>query len=97
MPSFALAFPDARLLLSLDPEQLAGLLLFYFRALPWRDERAVRWCIVHWVSPYPDGVREQLAAALLCAWTRLDADGFLTMIPAPVRPALRPESHRLHA
>jgi hypothetical protein len=97
MSSFALAFPDARLLLSLDPEQLAGLLLFYFRALPWRDERAVRRCIVHWVSPYPNGVREQLAAALLCAWTRLDVDGFLTTTSAPVRPALRPERDRLHA
>jgi hypothetical protein len=97
MPSFAAAFPDARLLLSLDPEQLAGLFLFYFRSLPWRDERAVRRCIAHWVRPYPDGARERLANALFCAWSRLEADGFLAIAARTPRSATRTEVDRLHA
>lgn len=97
MPSFAGAFPDARLLLSLDPEQLAGLFLFYFRSLPWRDERAVQRCIAHWVRPYPHDVSERLAAALFGAWARLDADGFLVIAARAPRSAPRAEVDRLHA
>jgi hypothetical protein len=97
MPSFAGAFPDARLLLSLDSEQLAGFFLFYFRSLPWRDECAVRRCIAHWVRPYPDDVRERLAAALQRAWALLDADGFLSTAARTPRSTSRAEIDRLHA
>jgi hypothetical protein len=97
MPSFAVAFPDARLLLSLDPDLLAGLLLFHFRALPWRDESAVRRCVTHWVQPYPTVVRERLAESLFAAWKRLDAEGFLATETVASCRALPVEASPVHA
>jgi hypothetical protein len=49
------------------------------------------------VYPYPDGVRERLAAALFGAWTRLDDDGFLTVKAVVARPAPQTDRDRLHA
>jgi len=95
MPSLVGMFPDARLVLSLDPEQLAGLTLTYFRNLPWRDARAVRRCITHWVEPYPNEFRTRVADALMATWEHLRADGRLDVPVARVPSDAKPNANVL--
>lgn len=77
MRSLRVAFPDAVHLLSLDPDQLAGLLLFPFRAIPWRTAPAARRCVLRWVAPYPEHLRADLTDALMNVWIRLESEGLL--------------------
>ncbi len=81
MPSFAEAFPNAHVLLSLDPDQIAGLLLFIYRNLPWRNPRAIRRCVLYWAQAYPAEVRDAIVETLVLAWTRLDAENLLGAAP----------------
>lgn len=81
MRSLYSAFPDATAILSSDPDQLAGLLIFPFRNLPWRSEAAVRRCIRHWVTPYAEEFRAPLEDTLVSVWKRLAAEGLLNPIP----------------
>ena len=94
MRSIAEAFPDARVLLALDQEQLAGFFLFIFRNLLSRDPRAVRRCVTHWAEPYPLEIRGAVIEAVMAAWESLDADGFLGEEPT-TRPEASPPSRAI--
>jgi hypothetical protein len=77
MRSIAGVFPDARVLLSLHPDQLSGFFLFIFRSLPWRNLGAVRRCVQHWTLFYPPEMRGPVADAVIAAWIRLSVEGLL--------------------
>lgn len=79
IPSLHGRFPDARILISLPPDELGGLLLTYYRALPWRTRAPIARCLGRAVASYPETeLHTDLVAALLRAWAWLDDEGLLT-------------------
>lgn len=76
--------PDATALLSLEPEELAGVLLEYLNSLPVPEQRNLNrynFGLDHTVQDYPADKRNDLRQALMEAWVWLEREGLL--VPKP--------------
>ena len=76
--------PDAKALLDLEPEELAGVLMEYLNSLfALRTARLNRYNfgLVHTVQEYPQNQQEELRQALMEAWVWLEREGLL--VPKP--------------
>ena len=77
--------PDAKALLELEPEELAGVLMEYLNSLPPSEQRQRLnrniICHVQTVQEYPQDQREELSQALMEAWVWLEREGLL--VPRP--------------
>ena len=66
--------PDAKALLNLEPEELAGVLMEHLNSLPPSEQRGLNrynFGLVHTVQEYPQDQREELSQALMEAWVWL--------------------------
>lgn len=76
--------PDAEALLSLEPEELAGIVLEYLNSLP-ESERGqlnrYNFSLPHTVEEYPREYQEEIQKALMEAWVWLEREGLIA--PAP--------------
>ena len=76
--------PDAKALLDLEPEELAGVLMEHFNSLSPSEQRELNrdnFGLVHTVQEYPQDQREELSQALMEAWVWLEHEGLL--VPKP--------------
>jgi uncharacterized protein (TIGR02391 family) len=76
--------PDPESLLSLEPEELAGILLEHFNSLP--AEEVVHLHRGNFSSPYtvreyPSGYRQVISRALMEAWVGLEREGLIAPRP----------------
>lgn len=69
-------FPDATRLLAFNPEDLALVLIEYFKLLPSQDRWLVSRCVRHWTIGYPPEVRDDVANLLLASWSWLHEHGY---------------------
>lgn len=86
MPSVSLfsLVPDPEVLLALEPEELAGVVLQYLNSLPEGDQSELNRCnfgLPHTVQQYPSEYRDRLCFALMEAWVWLEREGFLAPRP----------------
>lgn len=73
MSSFAFSFPNPQYLLALTLEELAYLLLPYFRSLPWTMRVPVSCCMRRAVAAYPIEFRLPVFNSCMAAWDHLYA------------------------
>ena len=71
--------PDAKALLDLEPEELAGVLMEHFNSLPPSEQREQNRhnFDLHTVQEYPQDQQEELSQALMEAWAWLEHEGLL--------------------
>ena len=76
---------DAKALLELEPEELAGVLMEHLNSLPPSEQRQqlnrYNFGLPHTVQEYPKDQREALSQALMEAWVWLEREGLL--VPRP--------------
>ncbi len=76
--------PDPELVLSLEPEELAGVVLEYLNDLP-QDERGQlnrhNFSLPHTVPGYPQQYQKRISKALMEAWAWLDREGLIAPEP----------------
>ena len=81
MNSLFAMIPDVDTLLSLEPEELAGVLLVYLKSLPPRDSQLNRHNFFHnpdkTFAQYPQEQLENVANAFLAAWVWLEREGLI--------------------
>ncbi len=75
--------PDHEVLLSLEPEELAGIVLEYLHSLPKGDPQFSlhNFSSSHTVEEYPGEHQKNITNALREAWMYLDREGFI--VPTP--------------
>lgn len=83
MSSIYELIPDHELLLSLEPEELAGVVLEYLHSLPESDSQLSfqNFSASHTVAEYPSEHQKEITKALREAWMWLQNEGFI--IPTP--------------
>ena len=83
MSSIYALVPDHELLLSLEPEELAGVVLEYLHSLPESDSQFSlhNFSLPHTVAEYPGEHHGDIIKALREAWQWLQNEGFI--IPTP--------------
>ena len=83
MPTIYELIPDHELLLSLEPEELAGVVLEYLHALPESDSQLSfhNFSAPHTVAEYPGEHQQEITKALREAWMWLQNEGLI--IPTP--------------
>ena len=76
--------PDAKALLELEPEELAGVLMEYLNSLSPSDQQNLNrynFSLNSTVQEYPQDQQEDLSQALMEAWVWLEREGLL--VPKP--------------
>ena len=76
--------PDAKALLELEPEELAGVLVEYLNSLSTSEQRQLNRYNIglpHTVQEYPQDQQKELSQALMEAWVWLEREGLL--VPRP--------------
>ena len=76
--------PDAKALLELEPEELAGVLMEYFNSLSTSEQRNLNrfnFSQNDTVREYPQDQQKELSQALMEAWVWLESEGLL--VPKP--------------
>lgn len=83
MSSIYELIPDHELLLSLEPEELAGVVLEYLHSLPESDSQFSfhNFSLPHTVAQYPNEHQKEITKALREAWMWLQNEGLI--IPTP--------------
>ncbi|RKU32661.1 TIGR02391 family protein [Candidatus Poribacteria bacterium] len=83
MSSIYELIPDHELLISLEPEELAGVVLEYLHSLPKSDSQFSfhNFSLPHTVAEYPGEYQQNITRALREAWMWLQNEGFI--IPTP--------------
>ena len=83
MPTIYELIPDYELLLNLEPEELAGVVLAYLHSLPESDSQFSfhNFSQPHTVAEYPSEHQQDITKALREAWMWLQNEGFI--IPTP--------------
>ncbi len=80
--------PDPEVVLALEPEELAGLLVERLNRLPASEQRNLNrfnFGLEHTVQEYPQDSREEVILALMEAWVWLEREGLL--VPKPGSPS----------
>jgi uncharacterized protein (TIGR02391 family) len=76
--------PDAEVLLELEPEELAGILLEYLNALPAAERGQLNrynFSLPHTVAEFPGEYKEPVSNALMEAWVWLEREGLIAPKP----------------
>ena len=76
--------PNAKALLDLEPEELAGILMEYLNTLPPSEQQQLNrynFGLDHTVQEYPQDQQEDLRLALMESWVWLEREGLL--VPKP--------------
>ena len=76
--------PDPESLLSLEPEELAGVVLQHLNSLPESGSGQLNrynFSLPHTVQEYPPAYRDQISRALMEAWVWLEREGLLAPKP----------------
>lgn len=73
--------PDGQLLLAMEPEELAGILLEHFHATGAKLFNRRSFGQLNGLVDYPENQRPEIAAALMEAWSWLEHEGIL--VPKP--------------
>ena len=76
--------PDPEDVLSLEPEELAGVLLEHLNSLPENEREALNrynFSLHYTVADYPDNSRDRISCALMEAWVWLEREGMI--VPKP--------------
>jgi uncharacterized protein (TIGR02391 family) len=76
--------PDAELLLSLEPEELAGVVLEYLNSLGSGDRGQLNrhnFSLPHTVQGYPPPLQDRIRRALMEAWSWLEREGMIAADP----------------
>lgn len=83
MPSIYELIPDHELLLNLEPEELAGVILEYLKSLPERSTELNRYnfSLPHTVADYPREHQRNISRALMEGWMWLEKEGFIAPEP----------------
>ena len=76
MPSIYELIPDHELLLNLEPEELAGVILEYLKSLPEGSAELNRYhfSLPHTVADYPQEHQGSISRALMGGWVCLEAE-----------------------
>lgn len=87
MPSIYELIPDHELLLDLEPEELAGIVLEYLKSLPAGSTQLNRYNfgLPHTVEGYPLEHQESVRYALMEAWMCLEKEGLIASKPGETR------------
>lgn len=87
MPSIYELIPEHELLLDLEPEELAGIVLEYLNSLPERSPELNRYNfgLPHTVEGYPLEHQERVHYALMEAWMCLEKEGLIAPKPGETR------------
>ena len=83
MPSIYELIPDHELLLDLEPEELAGIVLEYLKSLPEGSAELNRnnFGLPHTVADYPREHQTSISRALMEGWMWLEKEGFVAPEP----------------
>lgn len=83
MPSIYELIPDHELLLNLEPEELAGVILEYLKSLPGGSPELNRYnfSMPHTVADYPREHQRNISRALMEGWMWLEKEGFIAPEP----------------
>ena len=83
MPSIYELIPDHELLLNLEPEELAGIVLEYLNSLSEGSAELNRYnfSLPHTVSDYPREHQRSISRALMEGWMWLEKEGFVAPEP----------------
>ena len=83
MPSIPSLLPDADVLLSLEPEELAGVVLQYLALLPERDDHLLLSQVMQSqdLVPYPKDRHDEILRAVTEAWVWLEKEGLIAPRP----------------
>ena len=83
MPSIYELIPDHELLLDLEPEELAGIVLEYLKSLPAGSTQLNRYNfgLPHTVADYPREHQTSISRALMEGWMWLEKEGFVAPEP----------------
>ena len=84
MPGIFDMMPDVELLLSLEPEELAGVVLEYLNAFPPTERgqlNTYNFSLPHTVAGYPPARQKDVARALMEAWSWLQREGMIAHDP----------------
>jgi hypothetical protein len=81
--SFFRRFPDGCVLVGLTTEELAHLLLPYFRSLPASSRNSAAACAAKQAALYPKDLRRELLNAMIAAWDFLHDQGLLLDLDEP--------------
>lgn len=76
--------PDPETLLSLEPEELAGIVLEYLNSLSHSDSGQLNrynFSLPHTVDGYPPSYRDKISQALMEAWIWLEREGMIAPKP----------------
>ena len=76
--------PDPEDVLSLEPEELAGVLLEHMNSLPEREREELNrynFSLAYTVEDYPANYRDRISCALMEAWVWLEREGVI--VPKP--------------
>ena len=80
--------PDPEVVLALEPEELASVLMEYLNSLPASEQRSLNrfnFGLEHTVREYPQESQEELSQALMEGWVWLEREGLL--VPKPGSPS----------
>ena len=83
MPSIYELIPDHELLLNLEPEELAGVILEYLKSLPAGSAELNRYnfSLPHTVADYPREHQKSISRALMEGWMWLEKEGLIAPRP----------------
>ena len=83
MPSIYELIPDHELLLNLEPEELAGVILEYLKSLPAGSPELNRYnfSMPHTVADYPREHQMNISRALMEGWMWLEKEGLIAPSP----------------
>ena len=83
MPSIYELIPDHELLLNLEPEELAGVILEYLKSLPEGSAELNRYhfSLPHTVADYPQEHQGSISRALMEGWMWLEKEGLIAPRP----------------
>ena len=76
--------PDPNIVLALEPEELAGVLIEYFNSLSPHDEKQINrynLSLPSTLKDYPEQYRVQISQALMEAWIWLEREGLIAPRP----------------
>jgi len=81
--SFCLQHPDPAAVLQLEPEEMAGLLLEFWRGLPGKGEELNRknWLTKNTVMDYPEDIHPTILKTMSAAWSWLEREGLVAHLP----------------
>src|SRR5437763_4481625 len=74
--------PDPEVLLSLEPEEVAGVVLESFNSNPILQLSRYNFGLRYTVQEYPEAYQDRILRALMVGWNYLEREGLIAELPA---------------